>query len=360
MANKKIDRDIIIKLPAAALAALRKDIAETVVKGIEDGFKKSKKDKSKDKKVDIGSEERQKLKNEGLLKETSETTKKLAAISAGFKKLSAVIGVAVQVIEAFMKIMEHVEKRSLSAISHNSLFTDKNTMDMMQRTGQSASESAATQRALDTLGISLSDIQSGKITASQMEMFHQLREEHIASIEQSNRVSEGMFLKWQEFAVKLSTMRDMLGDKLTQMLGESGAIEKIVDAVTPLIDTIFGVLEDLMPLIGNILNMIVPLIKMFARQLGIMRELLKPVIAVVSWLVQLVTEVLNFIDQLNNAVYNMFKKWLGWIGIKLPDRSENTTSYTVSTSNTNNTHQVVNQYNQTSNDLWSNQYGMVN
>ena len=34
MANKKIDRDIIIKLPAAALAALRKDIAETVVKGI--------------------------------------------------------------------------------------------------------------------------------------------------------------------------------------------------------------------------------------------------------------------------------------------------------------------------------------
>ncbi len=360
MANKKIDRDIIIKLPAAALAALRKDIAETVVKGIEDGFKKSKKAKSKDKKVDIGSEERQKLKSEGLLKETSETTKKLAAMRAGFKKLSAIIGVAVQAIEAFMKIMEHVEKRSLSAISHNSLFTDKNTMDMMQRTGQSASESAATQRALDTLGISLSDIQSGKITASQMEMFHRLREEHINSIEQSNRVSEGMFLKWQEFAVKLSTMRDMLGDKLTQMLGESGAIEKIVDAVTPLIDTIFGVLEDLMPLIGNILNMIVPLIKMFARQLGIMRELLKPVIAVVSWLVQLVTEVLNFIDQLNNAVYNMFKKWLGWIGIKLPDRSENTTSYTISTANTNNTHQVVNQYNQTSNDLWSNQYGMVN
>ena len=71
---------------------------------------------------------------------------------------------------------------SRKMITSNSLFIDGATRDMMQQTGQTAVEAQSTQRALDRLGLSFEDLQSGKLTEAQAKAFEDVRNREISKL----------------------------------------------------------------------------------------------------------------------------------------------------------------------------------
>lgn len=359
MSSKKIDRDIIVKLPASALNALRKDIAQSVMDGIEDGFKKSKKSKKRKSTKNIAEEEATKIKKADLPKEIDAAGASMKSFKAGLGKATAVIAAVTTAIEMFMTIMKSIEERSKQLITHDSLFTDKGIMDLMQRTGQSATDATATQRALDSLGITLEDLQSGKITQTQMEAFQELRASHIESLERVSVVSEGMNQAWQGLALHITTITTQFKDRLTEILGGSGVIERLVAVVKPLADAIFMIMETLTPLITMLLNILIPVINYMAnyiKMLLIPLQMLMPVLEVVA---ELITNITMAFDELTT----WFFKATGWIwdllGIKVPSIDSASTNINNSVTNQNRT-STVNNYNQPNNNLFTNDYTAAN
>lgn len=352
-----IDRKIVANftLPESALKAIRKAVAENVALGVQDGFKKSsgKKEKTEKPKEDAA----KKVIEKDTLKNLNETTKSANSFAIALKGIGKAIGITAAALHSFMKMMEKVEEASVRMVTASSLFTDKGTMEMMQRTGQTAAQSTATTRSLDMLGISLSDIQSGYVTPAQMEMFEKLRAEHLRTIEESNAVSGSMFQKWQMLALTISSMTAGFGDKLIEILGRSGSVDALVTAVEPLINAIFQIIEILLPLIPMVLQVATAILPAIMAVMNNMVRILPVLIKIFQWLADVVTAILDPFVRFIKVIQGLFTWVTELLGIKAPAPSSNQpTSQNNYNGGNMQTTSYVNNYNQPSNNLFNNDY----
>lgn len=368
---EKINREIVasFSLPETALRALRKAVADNVALGIQDGFNQV----PKPGKASEGSKKTDNTKKEAsdkdllsaaassLSKSSQGASKSTAALTASLKGVAATVGIVITVINELLKAMESVETMSRQMVSATSLFTDKDVMGMMQKTGQTSTEATGTQRALDMLGISLSDIQTGMVTEAQMAAFETLRKEQITSIEAANEVSGSMFARWQGLALMVSDLSKRLEDTFVGTLGRSGAIDRLVTSLNPIIDFVFQIIEALLPIVPMLVDIVTAILPVFSLVLERLMIVLPPVVKAVGWLADLIVTILDPLVQLFSVFYQLTDWILPLLGLKAPavasSMVSNQTNYNGSNSQSTS---YVNNYNQPSNNLFNNDFVMAN
>lgn len=334
------------------------------IKGLVAGSKKPA--KSEEKKVEKADGALEKVSKNAveLGKNTKDTTTKLAAFKLGLGKIALVLGAVTYALEKFKSVLASVEESSKQLISQNSLFTDKNIMGLMQQTGQSATGATAMQNALDSLGISLSDIQSGMVTETQMAAFQKIYDEQYAQLERVNKVSSEMFASWQSLALLASTETMGLKNSLVEMLGESGIVSIIAEQFKTIMNAIFPFIKDsLFPVVINLFRAFSGVVETLIIAMEPLLPILDLAAKAVNWLVELFTTLLDPINELLKFVGKFLNlNNIGYNELNNPyaGRGEVINSPSVNTNYISNNHAVTTNYNQQNNDLFANGYLVSN
>lgn len=185
-------------------------------------------------------------------------------------------------IDQFVKMTEQSSK----FIGQGSIFTDKATMDMMQQTGQTATQAQGTQRSLDMLGLNFSDIQQGKITEEQAAIFEQLRQREIDKLEEINKVAGPTFKTMQQITLgisllfkdvedwitiafmKMGNFREFVGT-ISKMLEPVGRlIKNLITLLAPVFDQIFAIVNGIFVLIGGVIDILNPFLEALNIDIG--------------------------------------------------------------------------------------------
>lgn len=218
---------------------------------------------------------------------------------------------ATEGIKAFLQGYQKTLEKSSKFITANSLFTDKATMSMMQRTGQSATGAQGTMRSLDRMGMSFEDLQSGQVTKAQMAMFEELRKAETERLESIAKVGGPVFEAMQKGAIATSTAKAQISDMFTFAYAKSKGVLQFAqsiqsfatqvgdtfwdakDAMVPIMDfageIMSVVLDAIAPLMGSvkdIINMISGTFAILQPTIatigGVIKELMKSVSSVIS------------------------------------------------------------------------------
>ena len=189
---------------------------------------------------------------------------------------------AIEGIKVFLQGYQKTLEQSSKFITGNSLFTDKATMSMMQRTGQGASGAQGTMRSLDRLGMSFEDLQSGQVTKAQMAMFEKLRKSETERLETIARVGGPVFESMQKGAVALATAKAMITDTFTFAYAKSKGVLQFAKSIegfaTKLGDTIWDAKDAMVPIMdfaGEIMSIVLDAI-------GPLMDSVKDIIGMVS------------------------------------------------------------------------------
>lgn len=178
---------------------------------------------------------------------------------------------------------------SKKMISSNSLFIDKEIADLMQRTGQTAVQAQGTQRALDRLGLSMEDVQSGKLTAAQAKAFEDVRNKEIEKLKELEAVGTQAFDAIQGGQMMFMQLQQDLQDKVTLALAKAGpAISKVMDILSSTIDQLMPVVDAIMPSITELVS--------------ILPGIIEPLVPVVITLANAIAEIMPFIIEIVQTV----------------------------------------------------------
>lgn len=237
----------------------------------------------------------------------------------------AAFTVAVKLSQAFLKAFQATLETSKKFVGQNSLFTDQATMQMMQRTGQSATGAQGTNRALDRLGISFDDIQSGRVTQAQMTAFEELRKMETARLEEIAKVGGPTFEAMQKSALAMATTKQIIDDTITMIFAKSkGVIEfatqlesfatsmgsmiwSLADGLTPVVDLISGLLAKILgaaegplqTIIKTIVDQIGPIFNILQSSLdsigGVLNSLFERVGSVLSIAIKIAGKFIQYV-----------------------------------------------------------------
>ena len=194
-----------------------------------------------------------------------------------------------------------IAKESAKFIGQGSLFTDKETITMMQRTGQTATQAQATQRSLGDLGLTFEDIQRGKITAEQAAAFEQIRQRELNKLEEINRVAGPMFKSMQQVTLGFTLLLRDINDFITMAMANAPGIQSLLDKIKPFIaqlgafmDTLIKTfLEPIFSIIGNIAGFVIDLLSGVMPAIQGIMVFLQPILQVVEMLSRVIQGVMG-------------------------------------------------------------------
>lgn len=207
----------------------------------------------------------------------------------------AALKVGVELIKQFAKYYQRTLENSKKFITQGSLFTDKNTMDMMQRTGQSASGAQGTNRALDRLGISFDDIQTGKVTKAQMEAFEQIRKEETARLEEIARVGGPVFEAMQRGALAMARAKQIVDDTMTLAFAKGKGILEFSKQLTGTANQFADMFSNMGPLISAIANIVGGVLAVAMNAAGTVMEIVGAIFEALGPIYETINGIINVI-----------------------------------------------------------------
>lgn len=204
----------------------------------------------------------------------------------GYKSIS-------EIGKAYANFVKSAANRLLESskmmISSNSLFIDKEIADLMQRTGQTASQAQGTQRALDRLGLSMEDIQSGKLTAAQAAAFEEIRNKEIKKLEELKEAGTQAFDSIQNGQMMYMQLQQDIQDKITLALAKAGpAIEQVINVLSDSIDDLMPIIDSMMPSVTQLISLL--------------PQIIEPIIPSVMLLAEMIAEIMPFIVEIVETV----------------------------------------------------------
>lgn len=232
--------------------------------------------------------------------------------------------VAVRVIQEFADQYQRVAEQSAKFISQSSLFTDKATMQMMQRTGQQASGAQGTNRALDRLGISFEDLQSGMVTDAQVKMFEKIRKEETERLEMIARVGGPTFEAMQHGAVAVASAKQKIEDAVTFVFAKSKGVmqfakslESMAGRVGDFLWTGIQMLEPIVSAVSNVLAIVMEAVGGILDVATIIYSAVTPIYSTISSILDVAgkyfTQVVKNLSRVVNAVLKPVMKIAGMI-----------------------------------------------
>lgn len=287
---------------AFSFDGIKKNFSKAVMEGLKDS-KKS---------------EVQQNKMNGILKKNAELTKSFTNAMAGGGKASEVLSagmklagnslkgmvaninplmVAMQAAKKFLEYYQVTLEQSRKFIGQGSLFTDKATMSMMQRTGQDAAGAQGTQRGLDRLGITFEDLQNGLVTKEQVAEFEKIRKEESERLREIQDVGMPVFLAMQKGALAIAGAKQKVEDAITMIFAKSRGVL-----------TFASTLEQSAYLIGEVVSMAIdilaPVVNIMGHVLGMAMKFVNVIMNVVK---KALSAVQPFINEINNFLNAAFK-----------------------------------------------------
>lgn len=242
-----------------------------------------------------------KILSDGLALASSHGMSMLKNINPYVMALKAGLAVTKQFLATYQKTL----KESSKFIGQGSLFTDKNTMQMMQRTGQSAAGAQGTNRSLDRLGMSFEDIQTGLVTKAQMQMFEQLRKSETERLETIAKVGGPVFESMQYAAVAVATAKAKFTDMIQYAYGKSKGVLQFAKSLegfaTNIGNVIWGMKDKMSPIIGFVGELLSYVIDAM-RPIG---GVIKAVISQVAGIVQIVQPALKSMGGAIKGIMNV-------------------------------------------------------
>lgn len=284
---------------------LKKDLAEGFKKGL------------------AGSEKEQKRQKDmaGLLKKNAELSKKftssiasgasksqilnnglklagnhIAGMLKGMNPYVAALKIAAETAKQFLEGYQKALQASTKFVSSNSLLTDKATMSMMQRTGQSASGAQGTIRSLDRLGLDFNDLQIGNVTKAQMEMFEKLRKEETARLEVIQRVGGPVFESMQKGAIAIATAKAKFMDMITFAYAKSKGVLQFSKALEGVATTIGDMFWSAKSIITPIVNIVGTVFGSIMQVVGIVADLVKNIVDAVAPAFDMINNIIDLIS----------------------------------------------------------------
>jgi hypothetical protein len=233
----------------------------------------------------------------------------------------AALKVAVELSKQFAKYYQQTLENSSKFISQGSLFTDRKTMDMMQRTGQSASGAQGTNRSLDRLGISFEDIQTGKVTKAQMKAFEDIRKEETKRLEEIQRVGGPVFEAMQRGALAMARTKQIVTDTMTLAFAKSKGVmvfatrlKEMFDTASGFVATLGSVLNPIINIVSGVLAGVIKIVNIVMKVVDSVFTALKPVFDTVTEIVDvvitIVDSVLEIVDRVVSSVLKPVTKAL--------------------------------------------------
>jgi len=375
MADDILKTEIDIDITNQSKSKITKDISDAISEGVNDdntkdsfktlfGFKAIKKDTIKNLGDAFGFTGKQQAKQNkiaGKLKGTQEQITKLIGTQGkgikGNAKLMTLVGkkgmtamsgiaakanpimlaitVAVELFKEMADQLQRITEESAKFVGQGSIFSDKATMGMMQTTGQSAVGAQATNRSLGSMGLNFSDIQSGKITAEQANIFEQVRNRELEKLTKIDKIAGPMMKSLQQVALGFTLLMLDIKDYWTLALSQMPGIEKMVgsikgfittagafarrtiDMVAPLMSIIgdvvgfvLDVVNALMPAIGRIFAMLTPAFQTIAELFSGLSRFLGPIINFLGVLLEILRPIV--------MLFLPFTKTIALLGLLAP------------------------------------------
>lgn len=214
----------------------------------------------------------------------------------------AALKVAVKLTQEFLKGYQDTLAASTKFISQNSLFTDKATMSMMQRTGQNASGAQGTNRALDRLGVSFEDLQSGLVTKEQVAMFEQIRREETERLTAIASIGGPVFESMQHAAVAVSKAKQQVQDTITMAFAKSKGVMVFANSLQAMASQIGDLIWEASALIAPIVNIVGGVLGTVMGVAAIIINIVKGIMVAVAPIFDAINEVVNVVMQAVGSV----------------------------------------------------------
>lgn len=207
-----------------------------------------------------------------------------------------------------------ISKESSKFVGQGSLFADKNTMDMMQRTGQTATQAQATQRSLGDLGLNFEDIQQGKITAEQAAAFEKIRQRELAKLEEINAVAGPMFKSMQQVTLGFTLLSRDINDMITMAMASAPGITSMLEKIKPFIAQVSSFMGSLIgtflgpifSIIGDIVGFVMDILSGLMPALQVAMTVIKPMFEVIQNLSRIIFDILGPIFKVVTFFVSLF------------------------------------------------------
>ena len=221
-------------------------------------------------------------------------------MAAGINPYVAAVMVAAEAVKFMADQFQRIAKESAKFVGQGSIFADKQTMSMMQKTGQTATQAQATDRSLSMLGMDFSDIQSGKITQEQAVLFEQLRLRELKKLEEINAVAGPMFKSMQQVTLGVSLLMQDINDWITMAFARSAGVEKMIGSIKSFITTagpfMQGLIDSVMPIVGiiaSVIGFVLDIISAVMDAIDPIWEALIPILEVIDQIVAVIAQVVG-------------------------------------------------------------------
>jgi len=305
--------------------ALRKKLASTFSM---DGLKKNFKDSFQTAYEGSAKFKKSQISMEGILKKNATLSKNFTAaiaggagktqiLNAGLKLASNhVVGMlknmnpyvlalkaAAEAVKAFLQSYQKTLEQSSKFITGNSLFADKGTMSMMQRTGQSASGAQGTMRSLDRLGIGFEDLQTGQVTKAQMAMFEELRKSETARLETIARIGGPVFESMQYAAVAMATAKAKFTDMVTYAYAKGKGVLQFANSLR-------NFATEIGDMFWSAKSILTPIVNIIGTVLGNIMHTVNIAVKIVSAAITAVTPVFDTVNEIVDVISNTFGQTL--------------------------------------------------
>ena len=244
---------------------------------------------------------------------TKQATVGMKGMTAGMNPYIMALKAGVEAAKKLYEQIQKINEESKKFVGQGSLFTDKQTMDMMQKTGQTATQAQGTQRALDQLGLSFDDLQSGKLTEAQAKAFEEIRQRELNKLEEISKASEGMFKNVRQITLAINLLTQDITDWITIAFAES-------EGFNNLIEDIKGFVSEVAPVIKEVIGLITPILDALSKVFSFVLKVVKGLLPIVSSLALLAEGVLGIISgalevliPILEIVANLISKIAGWL-----------------------------------------------
>lgn len=212
-----------------------------------------------------------------------------------------------------------IAKESAKFIGQGSLFTDRETITMMQKTGQTATQAQGTQRALGDLGLNFEDIQSGKITAEQAAAFEKIRQRELEKLEEINTVAGPMFKSMQQVTLGFTLLLRDINDFITIAMASAPGITSMLEKIKPFIAQVGGFMGDLIgtylgpifSIIGTIVSLVMDILSGIMPAMQSVMVMVKPFLNYAVMGIEVVGKILGTLSKAFSSLLPLFNIFLG-------------------------------------------------
>lgn len=232
------------------------------------------------------------------LRDIDEVNKKTNATTKLMLKGVGAVATGIQsLVSGSVEFLNSAAKKMIGA---NSLLIDKEVANMMQKTGQNAEEANATMRSLERLGLSMEDLQSGRLTPAQAAEFEKIRDRELEKLAEIEAKSGNALTAMQSATLGYdSLMADIADFALLALLENSEGVEELANMANELFGKISVALEGLIPIVGEVIGSLMGILEslwpILDMVIGLFQELLPPLMSVIGVLADALIPLLDIV-----------------------------------------------------------------